>query len=88
MKVKNGFILREIADSIVVVPTGELVKDFEGMIHLNSTGKFIWELLNVDITIEEIANKLVEQYKIDFDRAKKSAENFITKLREANLIEE
>lgn len=88
MKIRKGFVLREIADSIVVVPTGELVSEFKGMITLNSTGKFIWELLKEDNTIEEIAQKLIEKYNIDKDKAKMDAEKFVQTLRDAKIIEE
>jgi len=88
MKIRNGFVLREIADSIVVVPTGDLIEEFKGMINLNSTGKFIWELLKEDTTCEEIAQKLVEKYCIDENKAKSDAEKFIQTLRDAKIIEE
>ena len=45
MRVKEGFVIREIAGSIVVVPTGDLLKEYRGMLTLNEAGKFIWELL-------------------------------------------
>lgn len=88
MKIREGFVLREIADSIVVVPTGELVKELHLMIELNKVGKFIWELLKEDISIEEIANKLVEEYGIDKEKAIQNAENFTQKLKQAKIIEE
>ncbi len=87
MKIKEGFFLREIADTTVVVPTGILIHEFKGVIHLNETGKFIWELLQEDITIEEIADKLVEKYKFDQERAIKSTQKFIEQLQNANVFE-
>ena len=42
MKIKDGFVLRDIAGDTVVIATGELSKTFHGMIKLNSTGKEIW----------------------------------------------
>ena len=88
MRVKKGFVLREIADTIVVVPTGDLLEEFKGLINLNSTGKFIWELLQKDITLEEIADKFAEEYKVDKDRAMKNTEKFVQSLKDANIIEE
>ena len=88
MKIRNGFILREIADNIIVVPTGDLVNDFNQMITLNNTGKFIWELLQNDIKLEEIAEKLSEKYNIDIEKAKIDSENFVNKLKNAKVIEE
>lgn len=88
MKIKDGFVLREIADTIVAVPTGELVNEFQGMINLTNSAKFVWELLQEDTTIDEIADKLSKKYNIDINKAKEDAEKFINNLKESNLIEE
>ena len=45
MKLKSGFILREIAGSSIIVPVGERVKEFNGVINLNDTGVFLWNIL-------------------------------------------
>ena len=56
MKIKEGFVTRKIADTIVAVPTGELVNEFQGMIKLTDSAKFVWDLLQQDTTMDEIAN--------------------------------
>ncbi len=89
MKIKKGFVLREIADTIVVVPTGVLLNEFKGVMNLNETGKFIWELLQEnDMTVEEIANKLVEVYGLEKDKALESTVKFIEKLKNVNVFED
>ena len=47
MKLKDGFILRTVAGETVVLPAGG-VTDFDMMITLNDTGRFLWELLEKD----------------------------------------
>ncbi len=37
MKIKDGFILRNVAGNNVVVPIGQATIDFNGMISLNDT---------------------------------------------------
>jgi hypothetical protein len=44
MKLKEGFVLRDVAGSCVVVPTGTDL-NFNGMISLNDTGKVLWQRL-------------------------------------------
>ena len=53
MKIKDGFVLRDIAGDTVVIATGELSKTFHGMIKLNSTGKEIWQILSSGDVTEE-----------------------------------
>ena len=42
MKIKEGFILREVAGNYIVVAVGSAVKQFNGVITLNETGAFLW----------------------------------------------
>lgn len=88
MKIKAGFIKRDVAGKTMVVATGELSKQFKAMITLNETGKFIWELLEKGTTEEEIVNKLLEEC-IDAERAQVEVDvkNFIQKLKEDNILE-
>ena len=45
MKIKEGYILRNVAGSFVVVPIGEAASEFNGMMNLNDTGAFLFEKL-------------------------------------------
>ena len=47
MKIKDGFMLREVASQTMVVAIGEASKTFNGIIRLNPTGKFLWEKLPI-----------------------------------------
>ena len=42
MKLKEGFVLRKVADTYVVVAVGAEAKKHNVMITLNETGEFIW----------------------------------------------
>lgn len=87
MKIKEGFVVREIADSIVVVPTGDLLKEYRGMLTLNKSGQFIWELLKNDVTEEELATKLAEKYHLEHEKAKTDIDAFLHTLREKKILE-
>lgn len=88
MKIKSGFILRDVAGKTFVVATGELSKSFKGMITLNETGKFIWNLLENDTTKEEIVDKMLEVYE-DVERSivENDVEIFVEKLVRDNILE-
>ena len=87
MKIKKGFILKEIADSYVVVAVGPAVREFNGAISLNDVGATLWKALEKDITIEGLIKALTDEYQVEYDKAKVDVENFVNKLREANLVE-
>ena len=86
MKVKQGFVVREIADTILAVPTGEILKEHKGLITLNKSGKFIWELLENEITVEELIKKVIEKYHVSEERATESVQKFIGSLRDMKVI--
>ncbi len=88
MKIKEGFVTREIANTIVAVPTGELVNEFQGMIKLTNSAKFVWDLLQEDTTIDNLINALVQKYNLEIDKAKADVEKFICNLKSVNIIEE
>lgn len=88
MKIKSGFILRDVAGKTFVVATGELSKSFKGMITLNETGKFIWKLLENDITMEEIVDKMLEVYEgVERSIVENDVEIFVEKLVRDNILE-
>lgn len=55
MKIKDGYILREIAEISVAVPVNDAARSFNGMIRLNSTGAFLWRLLERKMEKEQLA---------------------------------
>lgn len=87
MKIKKGFILREVAGSYLVLAVGQRAKEFNAVINLSETGAFIWKALEKGKSQEEIVKDLLAEYKIDEQLAKKDVETFIQKLTEAGLTE-
>lgn len=88
MKIRNGFVARDVGNKTFVVAVGELSKTFNVMITLNETGKAIWQALQVDTSVDDIVEKLL----LDFEGAEKEIVKqdvitFINKLDEANIIE-
>ena len=47
MKRSEDFLLRDVAGTLVIVPVGEAVSAFPGMITLNATAAYLWELLGI-----------------------------------------
>ena len=86
MKIKNGFILREVAGSYLVVAVGEAVKTFKGIINLNETGAFLWKQLEKDSTEEDLVKALTAEYEVAEETAKEDVKLFVQKLQEAQLI--
>ena len=86
MKIKDGYLLREVAGNYIVVAVGEAVKEFNGVINLNETGAFLWKILQEGATEEQLLNALLEEYEVEKELAEKDVKAFVAKLTEAKLI--
>ena len=86
MKLKNGFLLRDIAGKSVVVATGEAAESFRGLIKLNETGAFLWRLLQNETDEEKLKKALLKEYDIDEERAKEEISSFVARLKEEDLL--
>jgi hypothetical protein len=88
MKVKNGYILREIAGSSVIIPVGERVIEFKGMMTPNETGAFIWRQLASEITYEQLLDVILAEYDVDEETARADLDEFLESARNCGVIEE
>lgn len=87
MKIRDGFILRDVGGKTFVVAVGELSKEFHGMITLNDTGKFIWQCIENGDSKEEIVDKMCAEYDAEREIIDNDVEKFIKKLEKDNIIE-
>lgn len=88
MKLRKGFVLREIGTDHVVVPEGIEVIDFNKLISLNGSAKYLWESLqDKDFTVDEVATLLTDKYEVVAETAKADAAKLIAKWQEIGLIE-
>ena len=86
MRVKDGFVLREVAGQTMVIATGEASKDFHGMIKLNKTGKEIWQGLQACETEAQIVEKLQEKFEVESEKASEDVKAFINKMEEMGFL--
>ena len=88
MKIKDGFVLTEAAGNSLVVAVGDMADKFSGYIKLNSTGAFIWKLIEKkDLSIDELASAMVAEYDISDDIAKRDILAFEKTLSTAGILE-
>ena len=87
MKVKEGFVLRSVAGSNVVVPVGAASVDFNGMITLNDSGAFLWRELEKGADVDSLTAALLREYEVDEETARKCAADCTEKLLDAGSLE-
>ena len=82
----ENFIKRKIGTDYAIVAVGEATRHFNGIISVNETGSFIWDQLEKAMTMEELTEKLTEEYGIDAATAAADAEKFLEVLRSVGAV--
>jgi len=86
MKRNSGFLMRQVAGRYVLAPVGEMVKTFSGMITMNATGKFLWDLMEQDQTVDSLAQALADNYEVDVEKAKEDVVKFLEPLKPVGAV--
>lgn len=87
MKIKEGFMLRKVTDTWVVVPLGNRVVEFNGMISLSDSGALLWKKLVEGAEMQDLVNVLKDEYEVDEDTAIQDCAEFANIVLEKGLIE-
>ena len=85
MRIKDGYIVKKIGTKYYAVSAARAAEG-AGMIALNETGAFIWDLLKEETSVEAVAKALAEHYDIDVDTATRDTEAYINMLKEAGAL--
>ena len=85
MKIKEGFLLRQVAGQTVVLPIGGDM-DLNLMITLNDTGAFLWEKLQEETDEAALVAALLGEYDVDEATAKKAVADFVAKLNDNGFL--
>lgn len=88
MKIKDGFVLREMCGENIVAGEGLEHINFNKLISLNATAAFLWKaLVGKEFTAEEMAQLLVDEYGIDMELALTDSKNLMQSWTEAGIAE-
>lgn len=87
MKIKYEFALSEVAGETVAVSVG--TADRNMVIRLNTTARFMWEMLAVGTDRESMVAALTDAYDgLDEETARSEVEEFVELLRASHLLDE
>lgn len=87
MKLKDGFVLRQVAgENVVLSIRADL--NLNGMITLNDTGCTLWKRLEQEAQLEDLVAALQQEYEVDAQTAQDAAQRFVDRLKELDLIVE
>lgn len=87
MKVKDGFVLRNVVDEYIVMPTGDNIAKFEGAVVLNEVSAFVFEKLQHPMSKEDLLQAILDEFDVDGETAKNDLDALVEKLSDMGLID-
>ncbi len=81
-----NIITRKTGSEYVLVPVANNIVDMNSVYTLNESGAYIWELVDGKRNLEEIIDKLTEEYDIDRNSAEKDVFSFINNMSNYLII--
>jgi hypothetical protein len=87
MKIKTNYTLVEISGEYVAVATDGQENNTRHIIHLNETGKLIWDSVEKGMDVPAIVARLLDEYEVDEQTATRSVERIVRQMLDAGIAE-
>ncbi len=88
MKIKEGFILRQICGEYVVVGEGLAQVNFNKMLSLNESAAYLWKAVEgKEFTEEDLVQLLLNQYEVTREVAENDVKKLIAIWKEQGVAE-
>lgn len=89
MRIKKGFVLRELVGQKIVTGEGLEQIDFNKLVSLNSSAAYLWEhLVSREFDLETMVDLLLERYDIERSVALKDARALLDNWKSIGLIDD
>lgn len=87
MRIKEGFVLRNVMDEYIVMPTGDNTAKFDGAVVLNEVSAFIYKLLEHPMCRDDLLAAILNEYDVDEATASADLDALLNKLAEMGVLE-
>ena len=89
MRIKKGFVLREVCGERVIIGEGLGAINFGKLLALNESAAWLWKQAQEmgDFTIEALADKLCEEYDVTADEAKADVAEIVAEWKQVDVVE-
>ena len=89
MKLKDGFVLRQVCGENVIVGEGLGALNFGKLLALNETAAWLWQQAQQqnDFTVESLTEAICQEYEVSKDEAKADVANIVAEWQKVGIIE-
>ena len=88
MKAKQGFVLRNVVDEHILMPTGDMIGKFNGTVLLNDVSAFVWEKLQNPVSRDDLLRAILDEFEVEKAVASADLDALLATLKEFGVIEE
>ena len=88
MKAKQGFILRNVVDEHILMPTGDMIGTFNGTVLLNDVSAFVWEKLQNPVSRDDLLKAVLDEFEVEKAVAAADLDALLATLKEYGVIED
>ena len=86
MRIEKEFVLREIAGDYIIIPTGKTVLEFNGLITVNEVGVTLWNMLQEEVTVDQLVQGVLAEYDVEEDVAREDIQEFLDTLAKGGIL--
>ena len=86
LKARSGYVLRDIAGEYLLIPVELEDGSQSQMAVLNEVGKFLWEKLQEEQTVDTMANAVTGEYEVSREEAEADICEFLDHLSQHQLL--
>ncbi len=88
MKLRKGFKSMQVCGEFVLMPIASQQVDFNRLISMNDTSRFLWEhLQDKEFQLQDMIDMLLGEYDVTEPQAHADCEKLIADWKKAELVE-
>ena len=89
MKIKKGFVLRQVCGENVIVGEGLGAINFGKLLALNETAAWLWQqaVAMDNFTIDSLVQKICDEYEVSVDEAKTDVAAILDEWQNVGVVE-
>ena len=85
-KKNESFVFRKIEAETLLVPIKDNVGDMGSIYNLNDVGAFVWEQIDGAKSLQNIKNRILEEYEVCSREAEDDLFEYIAQLKEIDAV--
>ena len=88
MKVKDGFVLRNVVDEYILMPVDDTILQFDGAVLLNEVSAFIWNKMQTPVSKADLLKSILDEFDVEENVAAQDLDSILETFAGFGIIEE